>query len=121
MQDQLCKVGSEVGFSWSISPADSPWRQGRCEVRIKTIKKLLTISVGSSKLTPVELQTAFFDAANLCNERPIGVHKTPKADGTFKVLTPNCLILGRSLNAVPDDSNLGLHLKSLIDLSSFSK
>ena len=52
-----------------------------------------------------------FEAANLSNERPIGIHKTPKADGTFKVLTPNCLLMGRSLNSVPDDSELASHMK----------
>ena len=111
MHDQLGKMSTEVGFTWNISPANSPWRQGRCEVRIKVIKRLLTISVGVLRLTPMELQTAFFEAANLCNERPIGIHKTPRADGSFKVLTPNCLILGRSLNTVPDDCDLGAHLK----------
>ena len=111
LRSRLEEFGSNVGFSWKISPADSPWRQGKCEVRVKVLKRLLTLSVGLSKLTPVELQTALFEAANLCNERPVGIHRTPKVDGSFKVLTPNCLILGRSLNVVPDDTNLGNHLK----------
>ena len=111
MKDQLSSFATGSSFSWEVSPANSPWRQGKCEVRIKLLKKLITIAIGSARLTPTELQTVVFEAANLCNERPIGVHKVPKADGTFQVLTPNCLIMGRSLNKVPDDSNLASHLK----------
>ena len=51
-------------FNWIISPADSPWRQGRSEVSIKHIKKLLKISVGDIRLTPTELQTALFEIAD---------------------------------------------------------
>ena len=37
--------------------------------------------------------------------------KTQKADGSFRVLTPNCLLMGRSLNTVPDDTELASHLR----------
>ena len=111
MRQQLSQVGAENGFTWNISPANSPWRQGRAEVHIKLIKRLLKISVGNMRLTPLELQTVLFEAANLSNERPIGLRKTPSADGYFSALTPNCLLMGRSSNAVPDDTNLSSHLK----------
>ena len=52
-----------------------------------------------------------YEAANLANERPIGLNKTPSADGTYKVLTPNFLLMGRSLNAVLDISNVGDGMK----------
>ena len=99
------------GFKWKVSPADSPWRQGKCEVRIKCLKRLLTASVGESKLSPLELQTYLFECANLSNELPIGVYKKPKEDGSYPVLTPNCLLLGRSANLVPDDTELVQHMK----------
>ena len=111
MKSDLEHFAGNTSFSWEISPANSPWRQGRAEVRIKVLKKLITVAVGSCRLTPMELQTVLFEAANLSNERPIGINKTPKADGTFKVLTPNCLLMGRSLNAVPDDTELAGHMK----------
>ena len=81
------------------------------ETRIKVIKRLLKISVGTTRLTPSELQTVMFEAANLSNERPLGVNKTPDADGTFKVLTPNSLLMGRSSNVVPDDAEFASYLK----------
>ena len=111
MRGQLSEFATETRFKWIVSPANSPWRQGRAEVRIKAIKRLLKISAGSYRLTPSELQTVLFEAANLSNERPIGVYKTSSSDGSFPVITPNSLLMGRSRNAVPDDAQLGSHLK----------
>ena len=111
MRNQLADLASTSNFKWRISPGNSPWRQGSSEVRVKCIKRLLLISVGSSKLTPTELQTVLFEASNLSNERPIGIIKTPEADGSFSVLTPNSLLLGRSSNKVSDDAHLALQLK----------
>ena len=111
MRSQLGTLAAERKFTWIISPANSPWRQGRAEVQIKSLKRLLKTSVGITRLTPLELQTVLFETANLVNERPIGILKKPLADGTFKALTPNCLLIGRSLNIAPDDVQLSSHLK----------
>ena len=111
MKGSLSELAATSNFSWEISPANSPWRQGRAEVRIKSIKRLLSIAVGNVRLSPLELQTVLFEIANLSNERPIGVAKTPREDGSFRVLTPNCLLMGRSSNAVPDDACLASHMK----------
>ena len=111
MQDQLGNFAADK-FEWVVSPANSPWRQGRSEVHIKSIKRLLTIAVGSTKLTPTELQTVLFEAANLSNERPVGIIKKPAEDGSYQVLTPNCLIMGRATNAAIDDMGLTSNLKS---------
>ena len=111
MGNQLSELATSSNFEWEISPANSPWRQGRCESRIKSLKRLLTISASYTRLSPLELQTILYEAANLANERPIGLVKSPTADGSFKVITPNTLLLGRSLNKVPDDINLGVHLR----------
>ena len=108
----LTNSGAELGFAWEISPSNSPWRQGRSEVRIKVLKRLITAAMGSNRVTPVELQTILYECANLCNERPIGVNKSPRADGSFEVLTPNCLLMGRSLNRAPTDAELASHLKT---------
>ena len=84
MQDHLSSFATGSSFSWEVvSPANSPWRQGKYDVRIKVLRRVITIAVGSTRLTPNELQTVVLEAAHLCNERPIGVHKVPKADGTF--------------------------------------
>ena len=111
LEEPLKKFAADSQFAWDISPANSPWRQGRCESRIKSLKRLLAISASFTRLSPLELQTVLMEAANLSNERPIGVVRTPKSDGTFSVITPNSLLMGRSRNLVPDDVNLGAHLK----------
>ena len=87
---QMVTGADAQGFKWDIRPSNSPWRQGKSEVTIKVIKRLLKIAVGEIRLTPSELQTALFEVANLCNERPVGINKTVKSDGSHQVLTPNC-------------------------------
>ena len=62
-------------------------------------------SLGDSVVTPVELQTILMEVANMCNERPLGLSK-PRDDGSYDVLTPNQLLLGRSVNVLPDDAEL---------------
>ena len=109
MSDSLRNLGSSKNFKWEISPADSPWRQGRAERRIAVVKKLITLSVGDTRLTPVELQTILTEVSNICNERPIGLSK-PRADGTFSFITPNHLLLGRSRNVLSDDTELAQDL-----------
>ena len=111
LQAQLCNFAA-AKFEWVISHANSPWRKGRSEVHIKLIKKLVTISVGSTKLTPTELQTTLYEVANLANERPIGVDRKPEPDGSYKILTPNCLIMGCAVNSAVDDAGLSFNLKS---------
>ena len=105
MKQPLQEFASSKNFEWRLSPADSPWRQGKAERRIGIVKKLISHSIGDSRLTPLELQTALFGIANICNERPLGLSK-PHDDGSYTIITPNQLLLGRSLNTPPDDAAL---------------
>ena len=101
----LRTLGSANNFRWDVSPADSPWRQGKAERRIGVVKRLLKLSIDDTRVTPVELQTILFECANICNERPIGMSK-PREDGSYSLITPNQLIHGRSINDLPDDVEL---------------
>ena len=103
MGDMLRTFGGEQNFKWKLSPADSPWRQGKAERRIALIKKQLALSIGDTRVTPLELQTTLMEIANMCNERPIGLSR-PRADGTYEIITPNQLLLGRSINILPDNT-----------------
>lgn len=109
MGDALRSLGSAKNFRWDISPADSHWRQGKAERRIAVVKKLMTLSLGDTRVTPVELQTFLFECANICNERPIGLSK-PREDGSYSLITPNQLLDGRSMNVLPDDAQLAEEL-----------
>ena len=103
MGDELRTFGGKQNFKWKLSPADSPWRQGKAERRIAIIKKQLALSIGDTRVTPLELQTTLMEIANMCNERPIGLSQ-PRADGTYQIITPNQLLLGRSINILPDNT-----------------
>ena len=103
--ESLQTLGGTKNFEWKLSPPDCPWRQGKAERRIGIVKQLIRISVGDTRVTPLELQTILMEVSNICNERPIGLSK-PREDGTYTVLTPNHLLLGRSSNVLPDDSGL---------------
>ena len=101
----LQRFAAEKRFQWTVSPPDAPWRQGKAERRIGVVKRLMKISVGDSRVTPLELQTILFEVANICNERPLGLSK-PREDGTYQLITPNQLLLGRSHNILPDDTGI---------------
>ena len=103
--DSLRNLAGEKNFVWKLSPADSPWRQGKAERRIGVVKRLIKVSIGDTRLSPLELQTVLMEISNITNERPIGLSK-PREDGTYTVITPNQLLLGRSGNVLPDDAAL---------------
>ena len=121
LQRPLLDYSKENKFQWKISPANSPWRQGKSESRIQVTKRLLKVSMGGMKLTPLEFQTVLFEAAALTNERPIGIHKKPLINGTFKAITPNDLRLGRSTTELFDDVDLGDYLKKSERLDMIKK
>ena len=101
----LQRFAAQKRFQWLISPPDSPWRQGKAERRIGIVKRLIKLAVGDSRVTPIELQTILYEVANICNERPIGLSK-PREDGSYDIITPNQLLLGRSHNVLPDDAGI---------------
>lgn len=99
--DEIAKFGGKEGMCWKFTKgADAPWQNGCSESLIKSVKRALTYSIGDKVLQFGELQTVFFEVANLINERPIGVK--PGCDinlGTY--LSPNDLLLGRTSNKAP--------------------
>ena len=49
----------------------------------------------------------------MSNDRPISVHKMIPANGSYQILTPNCLLLGRATNKpAQDDDNEDFGKKS---------
>ena len=103
MEKSLQGLASSKGFRWEISPANSPWRQGKTERRVGVIKRLLKVSVNDVRLTSMELQLFLYEAANISNCQPISVTKAIPTDGSYSILTPNDLILGR-LSGKPAES-----------------
>lgn len=97
--DKLHDFGITNGMTWKFSMADSPWQNGVTEILIKGVKKAINHAIGNQVLHFHELQTVFYEVANLVNERPIGRHPTDPEDGVY--LCPNNLLLGRATGRVP--------------------
>ena len=57
------------------------------------------MAIGDHVLSFPELQTVLYEAANLVNERPIGVKSNQLEDDNF--ISPNDLLLGRASSRVP--------------------
>ena len=91
-QNAVHKFNSDHGINWTTTKsADAPWQNGCTERLIRSVKRCLWLTIGENKLTFPELQTVFFECANLMNDRPIGVKSS---DHTY--FCPNHLLLGRS-------------------------
>ena len=61
--------------------------------------------MGDTRVTAHELQTFMFKAASMANEVQLSIG-APRADGTFPVITPNNLLIGRLGIFLPDDTEL---------------
>ena len=92
--DSLYKRALDNGTQWFFGPADSPWHQGAVESLIKSAKRCFKLAIGEQRVTSAEFLTLCSETANMLNERPIGV--APSDDSEITVLTPNCLLLGRT-------------------------
>ena len=95
----LMQKGLEKGMTWIFGPADAPWHQGAVESMVKAAKRGIHFVIGNKKLSMIEFLTVCTEVANMINERPIGT--LPGQDSDISVLTPNSLLLGRSLASNP--------------------
>ncbi len=69
---KILRFGISEGMSWSIfKAADATWDNGCSEAIVKLVKRSSVRYVGEIILTFSKLQTAFFEIANMLNERPI--------------------------------------------------
>ena len=95
-QAELQRFGAKHGLEWDFIMAASQHQNGSAEVLIKLCKgimKSLMEAIGTTVLFMNELFTCLKEAANLCNERPIGLK--PTRDTDLQYLSPNSLLLGR--------------------------
>ena len=97
--EQIREHGHRHQVEWKFSPGDAPWYNGTAEALVKSTKRALEAAVGDAVLAFSELQTCMFEAAQLVNQRPIGVLPSTPDDGTY--LCPNDMLLGRASSSVP--------------------
>ena len=101
---KIYQSGEDEGATWTATKADdAPWENGCCEAMIK---------LRESTLTVLKLQTVFYEASNLHNQRPIGVKTQDPDQGNY--LCPNDLLLGRASNNAPSgfiEQDVGLRAR----------
>ncbi|XP_076028384.1 uncharacterized protein LOC143017480 [Oratosquilla oratoria] len=99
--NDVCKFGRDEGMEWQFTKsADAPWQNGVSEALIRSVKRSLKVMIGENTLTFGELQTVFFEVANLLNERPIGIKRGSDVNAGCYIC-PNELLLGRASNHAP--------------------
>ena len=96
---RIQKECASQGLEWKFSPPEAPWYNGCCEALIRSVKKCIYHAIGNQKVSFPELQTTFFECANIVNERPIGTTASSIEDGSY--ICPNDILLGRSTNKPP--------------------
>ena len=84
---------------WEFAPPYAKWYNGATEALVKSVKRAISAAAGVNIFKFSELQTVMFEAAELVNERPIGLHPNSPDEGVY--LSPNDLLLGRASNNIP--------------------
>ena len=100
-QNMLDRFGAEKGIQWIKVMANSQHQNGVSEIMVKLAKsvlKSLMKSLGAQILSLNELNTLLAEAAQLVNERPIGLKPNENVDSTY--LSPNSLLLGKNSDRI---------------------
>ena len=92
---------STRGITWKFIPPQAPHFGGIWEAAVKSMKTHLKKIVGNVKLTFEEFSTLLTQVEACLNSRPL----TPLDDDDgIEALTPGHFLIGRPLQALPDDS-----------------
>ena len=88
-------------IKWTLAPAEGPHQNGLSEALIRSVKRSLKHKITQNNiLTFAQLQTIFYEVANIINSRPIGIISDSDPEQPSPI-TPNHLILGRATAEVP--------------------
>ena len=101
-QDSITNFLSSKSIEWKFIPQRAPHFGGIWEAAVKSTKRHLKRIVGNVKLTFEELTTVLVQVEACLNSRPL----TPLSndDDGIEALTPGHFLIGRPLQALPDDS-----------------
>lgn len=108
-QDVISQWAGKREINWHFTPARAPYFGGLWEAAVRSMKSLLTKTLGDRALTFEELSTVGAEAEAVLNSRPLIPHHSP-SDDAISPLTPGHFLVGTPLVAlpVPPDSTLKL-------------
>ena len=105
---------SSLGTEWKHCPTQAQWRDGKSEATVKAMKRTLKHLNPGGDLTYSEVQCLLAKAANIINERPLGIRQHGKGSPDFCVITPNLLLQGsRTCQAPGHEDNFEKMMFSL--------
>ena len=84
------------GTTWKIAPPGAQHRDGLAESRVKALKKTLEHLTGGGDLRYDQYNCVLAQAANIINDRPLGIRHHSGAEGDLVPVTPNLLLLTRT-------------------------
>ena len=91
---------TERKIKWTLAPAEGQHQNGASEALIKSTKRTIQHTVGNHVCTALELQTVFYEIANIINSRPLGLTSGSDPSNPSPI-TPNGLLTGDDCNDVP--------------------
>ncbi|XP_046142906.1 uncharacterized protein LOC123988104 [Osmia bicornis bicornis] len=97
---EVAELIANEGTNWEFIPPYSPHFGGLWEAAVKSAKRHLLRSVEGHRLTFEELTTLLCQVEACLNSRPLSPLTDDPKD--FSALTPNHLITGHSLSAIPE-------------------
>ena len=103
--DKVAARAAKVGTKWKFAPAGCQYRDGLAESRVKALKKTLKHVTNGGPLNYAEFCSVLARAANIINDRPLGIRHQGGADGDLVPITPNLLLHTRT-----DSGDLGVDM-----------
>ena len=96
------ETDSTQGIGWQFIPERAPHFGRLWEAAVKSFKTHLSRIVGNTRLDFEEMTTILAQIESCLNSRPLGTLPHNNEDG-IKMLTPGHSLIGRPLQAIPDD------------------
>ena len=99
---QIAESVAKAGTTWRFTPPGCQYRDGLAESRVKALKKTLSHLTSGDTLNYAEYCAVLARAADIINNRPLGIRKSGGAEGDLVPVTPNLLLLSKTGSAGSD-------------------
>ena len=90
------------GTVWRFTSTGCQFKDGLAESRVKMMKKTLVHLHAGGELNYAEFECVLARAANVINDRPLGVRVHHKTEGELMPVTPNLLLMAKTATSYPD-------------------